>query len=421
MRPFVPLLQIFGLLGGAFALLLFVEGGVGGPRDRTSTSRPRDRFEEDLLRRAKKRPYRPYHLLTVYKPEKSSPGFTLFGVNEAEEVLLLDHKGAVRASWPIDSDRAVLLKESCSLLATHGTVAGSKVAPWDELRYFLREYDLGGDALWEYRSEDILHHDVRALHDADTFLSLRRRLVPYRGALNYKENFQVKADGIVVVNRSGDEVFSWNSEEHLPHDFCGIRECPSVEETEVSRAELKRRKDWTHANTVSEIPKNRWFDAGDERFRPGNFLLHVRNFWMSFIIERESKEIVWQFPKKEEFESSPELRIRGGHESHMIAPGLPGAGNILILDNGNIQIRPYSRILEIDPVARKIVWSYEDRAGFFTRTAGATQRLPNGNTLISEDLRGRVFEVTPQGEVVWEVRTPFRTARARRYPLDWCE
>jgi hypothetical protein len=34
------------------------------------------------------------------------------------------------------------------------------------------------------------------------------------------------------------------------------------------------------------------------------------------------------------------------------------------------------------------------------------QRLPNGNTLITESDNGRVFEVTRDGEVVWEFFMP---------------
>ena len=50
---------------------------------------------------------------------------------------------------------------------------------------------------------------------------------------------------------------------------------------------------------------------------------------------------------------------------------------------------------------------------------GAAQRLPNGNTLITESERGRVFEVTPQKEIVWEFWNPeiVKGARKRIYRL----
>jgi hypothetical protein len=81
-------------------------------------------------------------------------------------------------------------------------------------------------------------------------------------------------------------------------------------------------------------------------------------------------------------------------------------GHILIFDNG--VRRQYSRVLELDPVVKAIVWEYvaEPREDFYSYTRGSAQRLANGNTLISESDNGRVFEVTPEGEVVWRWLNP---------------
>jgi hypothetical protein len=38
---------------------------------------------------------------------------------------------------------------------------------------------------------------------------------------------------------------------------------------------------------------------------------------------------------------------------------------------------------------------------------GNAQRLPNGNTVINEASFGRFFEVTAQGETVWEYVNPY--------------
>ncbi len=127
----------------------------------------------------------------------------------------------------------------------------------------------------------------------------------------------------------------------------------------------------------------------------------------------------------------------------MIPPGLPGAGNIMIFDNGGasgygapnalsangyaIYGRAGSRILEIDPVTLELVWSYR-HANFFSTNISGAQRLPNGNTLITEGAPGRVFEVTAEGENVWEYMnppSPYSTRgsnsvyRAYRIPYDW--
>jgi hypothetical protein len=84
-------------------------------------------------------------------------------------------------------------------------------------------------------------------------------------------------------------------------------------------------------------------------------------------------------------------------------PSVLESGNILVFDNGGRE-RSYSRILELDPGANRIVWQYvgKPRESFFAPVMGASQRLPNGNTLITESTSGRVFEVTRDGETTWQ-------------------
>ncbi len=83
-------------------------------------------------------------------------------------------------------------------------------------------------------------------------------------------------------------------------------------------------------------------------------------------------------------------------------PSLLDNGNLLLFDNGSF--RKYSRIIELDPVKKEIVWNYQALPldHFFSRIRGSCQRLPNGNTLITDTETGRVFEVTRSGKKVWE-------------------
>jgi hypothetical protein len=108
----------------------------------------------------------------------------------------------------------------------------------------------------------------------------------------------------------------------------------------------------------------------------------------------------------------------------MIEPGLPGAGNILIFDNGigcrSIAHEGCSYILEINPVTKEIVWLYEKSHRFFSANSGVQQRLSNGNTLITSSCGGRVFEVTPSCQIVWEWVPVFSPLRPRRYSYDFC-
>ena len=131
-----------------------------------------------------------------------------------------------------------------------------------------------------------------------------------------------------------------------------------------------------------------------------------------------------------------------------------GEGNLLVFDNGGWAgygaphtaspsglrnaIRDYSRVLEIDPVTLDIVWQYTpaeagfviplDAARFYSPFISSAQRLPNGNTLITEGSNGRIFEVTSDHALVWEYVSPYRNNgelslssvyRAYRAPYEW--
>jgi hypothetical protein len=82
-----------------------------------------------------------------------------------------------------------------------------------------------------------------------------------------------------------------------------------------------------------------------------------------------------------------------------------------------------------------IVWEYQkpipESSGdykFFSWYISGAQRLQNGNTLITEGATGRIFEVTYEGEIVWEFISPFKDVspafgndvyRAYRVPYNW--
>jgi len=100
-------------------------------------------------------------------------------------------------------------------------------------------------------------------------------------------------------------------------------------------------------------------------------------------------------------------------------------------------LRDYSRVLEIDPVTLKIVWQYTpaeagyrmpmDANRFYSPFVSSAQRLPNGNTLITEGSGGRLIEVTQDHRIVWEYISPHFGQSARfnivyrayRLPYEW--
>lgn len=199
--------------------------------------------------------------------------------------------------------------------------------------------------------------------------------------------------------------------------------------------------DWVHINSATYLGPNKWHDAGDARFAPDNVIISSRQASFIAIIARDGR-IVWRMGP--DFRETPALQrigqFVGPHHPHVIPKGLPGAGNVLVFDNGGSSgygfdtpiatngygglARATSRVLEIDPVKMETVWSYS-AAGFFSTNISGAQRLPNGNTLITEGAGARVFEVTPQRRIVWEYLSasatgaPMNVYRAYRVPYAW--
>ncbi|MBI3964100.1 MAG: aryl-sulfate sulfotransferase [Chloroflexi bacterium] len=143
--------------------------------------------------------------------------------------------------------------------------------------------------------------------------------------------------------------------------------------------------EWTHGNAVVELPD-------------GRLALSFRNTSMVVFVDRETGELVWKL-------GAPPLS--GQH-----APTPLPNGNLLIFDNGPHRLDeslPFSRVIEVDPTTKEIVWTYQDRplSNFFSPRISNAQRLPNGNTLICEGWFGRLFEVTADGQTVWEYVSPY--------------
>ncbi len=74
--------------------------------------------------------------------------------------------------------------------------------------------------------------------------------------------------------------------------------------------------------------------------------------------------------------------------------------NHLALDRSSVQI--------LDPHSRAITWEYRgtDSDPLLSRTSAGAEVRPNGNVLIVESNKGRVLELTPDRDVVWEFHNP---------------
>jgi hypothetical protein len=122
----------------------------------------------------------------------------------------------------------------------------------------------------------------------------------------------------------------------------------------------------------------------------------MRNIDLIGVVDIENNELVWSWG--------------AGKLDKQHHPTLLENGNVLIFDNRPID--QASRVFELNPLFKAIEWEYkaEPPGDFYSPFRGGNQRLSNGNTLITESDRGRVFEVTPGGQIVWEFYNPIVNA-----------
>ena len=348
--------------------------------------------------------------LNIYDSDRAFPGVTLIASVGTAETFLIDMNANILQSWPVDSERARLLPNG-NLLVISGTKWGSKRAPWKKIKNNIREYSWNGEIVWKYIADDVLHHDLHRLDNGNTLL-LKRSFVPESLYTKLEsttwQKSRIRSDTAFEISPDGKIIWQWNTYDHIDLNNCGKRSCAALELDEDKHV------DWTHTNSISYLPENIWFDQGDSRFKPGNLLILPRNLWSIFIADKQSGKIVWTY------HGNYRGGLSGGHEANMIDKGLPGAGNILVIDNGTSNHKGESFILEISPPDQSLTWVYDKGHSFYTKTRGSVQRLANGNTLISEDLTGRIFEVTPSKEIVWEYKIPFESNRSQRYPYNYC-
>ncbi len=137
----------------------------------------------------------------------------------------------------------------------------------------------------------------------------------------------------------------------------------------------------------------------------------------------------WGNPQNYRQGDSTDQQTFNQHDIRWIEKGYPGEGNLTLFNN-NIPLGrdslKYSAAFEIKPFVGKEGhyelmenkrfgpnephWKYvaKDTMSFHAPYVSGAQRMKNGNTFINEGPKGRFFEVTPEGEIVWEFLNHFR-------------
>ena len=363
----------------AAGLALGAQPALATPLAQTASQAPQEGIEPNTIKRRG----------TGFRgsdPQRASPGFTLFAPLAGTMVYLVDLRGEVHHTWKMPyppgfygylTDKGTLLY---SATIPNGTFLGK--IPWPGGAVL--EVDWNGNVRWEVRQTEH-HHDARLLPNGNVLLLCAASMPEdvaqqVRGGLTGTETDRgMYADYLVEMTTAGQTVWEWRIWEHMDPATHPIT-LPS-----------DTRAEWTHGNAIFDLPD-------------GDILLSLRNISTIVRINRQTEEIDWEL-------GPPPLS--GAHGVNRLANG-----NLMIFDNGPYRVdqseiapteAPFSRVIEVDPDAKAIVWKYQEPTpwNFFSSLLSSAQRMANGNTLVTEGLFGRMFEVTPDGDTVWEYVNPF--------------
>ncbi len=328
---------------------------------------------------------------------------------QASLILLVDMDGVVVHRWVVDTS-AQLAELASDGSLYYSTRDRSRIEPGGGGPAGLYRVTPKGRVSWDFHCR--IDHDFCLMDNGHiTVHCIMDKMVPAIGPGLRRCPY------IVEVTPNRKVVWEWFGEEHLddisrlcgiafplsPSVFSGYPD-QSIENVAPDGSDDNSHRalgvntllfDWAHNNTCEVLPETPTGER-DPRFRAGNILFSYRSLDTIGCIDRETGEIVWAWGRGV---------LDGQHQPTM----LPN-GHILVFDNGTL--RGWSRVLEIDPLSEEVVWEYSatPRESFFSAYISGAQRLPNGNTLITEGGRDRLLEVTPLGETVWEFRSPFAQA-----------
>jgi hypothetical protein len=332
------------------------------------------------------KPARERNGIIVYDEAAAWDGLNLYTSGHEPVATLTDMEGRPLHEWRCPFDRA--------LPDHHEEPLGQK----EHFRHYFRRCELlpGGALLAIFEG----HALVRL--DRDSKLEW-----VYDGRPHH--DLQVADDGrIYVLTRTPHVIDRIDPDRAVLEDFVSVLDAGGRELKRVSvlrafersehagtLATMKRSGDLLHTNTL-EVLDGRLADRVPA-FAAGNVLVSCLKTSTIAVIDLEREQVVWSAQ---------------GPWQRQHQPTVLDDGRLMLFDNlgRRSETGGRSRVLELDPVSLSVEWRYQGtaEAPFQSDTCGSCQRLPNGNTLITESDHGRALEVDAGGRIVWEFLSPHR-------------
>jgi hypothetical protein len=319
--------------------------------------------------------------VTVHRATHAYQGLNFFSSGHAPEAILMDMDGTVLHRWRHDF-----------------------LDIWPD---YPKDWLHTGAGFWR-RAYLYENGDILAIFEGMGIIKLDKdsKLI-WASPVKAHHDLQVMPDGdIYVLTRQGHVVPRVDPEQPILEDFVSILDADGHEKKRVSVLESFERSEFNHYWNADQVRLGDLFHTNsvnvlDGRiadahpvFARGNVLTSMLMPDTIAVLDLEEEKIVWAWKGAFKKQHDPKILENG---------------RLLLFDNRGADGR--SRVLELDLAnPDRVAWQYggSEETPLFSFTCGAAERLPNGNTLITESDGGRAFEVTPQKEIVWEFYNPHR-------------
>ena len=420
--------------------------------------------------------------------EAAFDGFTLFAPLMSLSTFLVDMRGNVVHEWKSEypTTGAVYLLENGDLLRV-ARVEENPVFFGGGLGGRIERFDWEGNVTWSYQLSDDFqsqHHDIEPMPNGNVLMIVWEHVFPEDARARGRAPEVVGekgwwTDAILEVRplppSDAELVWEWHAWDHLVQDrdpealdYGSVPDLPgridvngdhrdqppmTAEEREREAELLEQMRALGYAGgdaTPDEAAAQRdtspdWLHTNSVDYDPVHDLIvlstpELNELWIldhSTTTDQaagsrggrygKGGDLLWRWgnPRLYGAGTSADRRLFYQHDPQFIPPGYPGAGNLLVYNNGGERPEgPYSSVDELvlpfdaergftrapgqafGPA--EPVWSYvaAEPESFFSGFISGCQRLPNGNTFVCEGASGRLFEVTPEGRLVWEYVNP---------------
>jgi hypothetical protein len=387
---------------------------------------------------------------------KAFQGYTLVSPMTSAKSFLIDMQGNIVRTWEGTGTPALTayllpngnLLRPCSGGAGFGSNRGG-LFPKGRIQGFTWDGELVWDFAFQSNKEVgkfTYTHDLVALPNGNVLAIMTvGNSAAEAAAMGRKAGGPLMLESLLELKRKGkngaEVVWEWHVRDHLIQDHDAAKPnhgtvADHPERIDINFGDQSFRQsgfggmvpqgDWTHFNSLS-------YNADLDQV-----MISVHGFSEFWIIDHGTTtaeaagrkggrygrggELLyrWGNPQAYRAGKAEDQRLFHQHNAHWIPKGHPGAGHVLVFNNGlGRKGGNYSSVdeivLPVDAEGRyplkagsafgpdKAVWVYTTpkKSDFYAAIISGAQRLPNGNTLICSGTSGTVFEVTPNKEKVW--------------------